>query len=285
MDAACGVVTKTLFDAPAAPVRVEACAESAVERHLVVLASSSSGNCSALIHGEGGTRRVTLIDAGLSPRRTNRLLGELGLSLDHVDDVVFTHLDTDHCHVGWAAGMPRHATLHVHERHVKRGMRSGLLVRRTEVFGGGFALRCGARAEVVMNSHDDLGTAAFRFSFEGTGETLGYATDVGHVHGGLIETLRGVSVLAIESNYCPAMQENSARPRFLKDRIVGGGGHLSNKESAAAVRAIGVRKHVVLLHLSRECNTKEAALAEHAHAGVGVSVAEAGGPIGAVRVG
>jgi phosphoribosyl 1,2-cyclic phosphodiesterase len=281
----CGVISRSLFEpAERAPVAVAAC--TPVPRHLVVLASSSSGNCSALIHGEGGTRRVTLIDAGLSPRRTNRLLAGLGLSLDHVDDVLFTHLDTDHCHPGWVSGLPRHATVRVHQRHVKRGMRSNLLVRRTEVFVGGFTLPAGARVEPVLLSHDDLGAAAFRVEFETERgvESLGYATDLGHVPAGLVELFRGVDVLAIESNYCPVMQENSDRPDFLKRRIMDGSGHLSNQQSAAAVRAIAPRRHVVLLHLSRQCNTPELAAAGHAGATYELTVAHHEVPTGLVRV-
>lgn len=272
------------------PVRVEAEAPAAtgVARHLVVLASSSSGNCSVLIHGEGSLRRATLIDAGLSPRRTNRLLSTLGLSLQHVDDVLFTHLDHDHCHAGWSSinALPKHATVHVHKRHVNRGMRSGLLTHRTEVFAGDFRLRCGVTVRPVLLSHDDLGAAAFRLDFDGAGpeQALGYATDLGHVPAGLVELFKGVGVLAIESNYCPVMQRDSDRPEFLKERIMGGAGHLSNQQSAAAVRAISPRNRVVLLHLSRQCNTPETALAAHEHPGVGVTVASADQPTAALHL-
>lgn len=281
---------RSLFDAAELPARVGVRPPGATShaRHLVVLASSSSGNCSALIHGEGSLRRVTLIDAGLSPRRTNRLLSTLGLSLDHVDDVLFTHLDHDHCHAGWSSpnALPRHATVHVHKRHVNRGMRSGLLTHRTEVFVGDFRLRGGMTVRPVLLSHDDLGAAAFRFDFEGASpeEGLGYTTDLGHVPAGLVELFKGVGVLAIESNYCPVMQHASDRPEFLKARIMGGAGHLSNQQSAAAVRAISPRKHVILLHLSRQCNTPEAALREHDHAGVRVTVALPDQPANAVRI-
>jgi uncharacterized NAD-dependent epimerase/dehydratase family protein len=52
----------------------------------------------------------------------------------------------------------------------------------------------------------------------------------------------------------------SGRPRFLIQRVLGAQGHLSNDQAAEAVRAI-VRgsdvkslKHLVQLHLSRDCN-------------------------------
>ncbi len=268
------------------PVVVDA---APVARHLVVLSSSSSGNCSALIHGEGPMRRVTLIDAGLSPKRTRLLLSQLGLSLDQVDDVLITHLDADHCCPTWARQLPAHARLHVHKRHVRRGMRSGVLEARTEVFEDSFEIRApggGVRVRSVLATHDDLGTAAFRLEFDDADprDSLGWATDVGGITGALVELLQGVGVLGIESNYCPRMEAASGRPEVLKQRIMGGSGHLSNQQSADAVRAIGPRKHVVLLHLSRECNRPELAAAEHAGASYGLTIAHPSEPTTLVRI-
>ncbi|MFT3685918.1 MAG: hypothetical protein QM783_13520 [Phycisphaerales bacterium] len=58
----------------------------------------------------------------------------------------------------------------------------------------------------------------------------------------------------IESNYCPKLQVASDRPEFLKRRIMGGRGHLSNDEAIDAIEAIAPREHVVLVHLSQQCN-------------------------------
>ncbi|MBL0927546.1 MAG: MBL fold metallo-hydrolase [Phycisphaerales bacterium] len=245
---------------------------------LVVLASSSAGNCSVLIHGEGRTRRCTLIDAGLSPRRTRQLLHALALDLDRIDDILFTHLDGDHAHPGWIAALPKHARFRIHARQLGRARRDGFLVRRTELFKDQpFELPCGAAVRPVpLDAHDDLGVAAFRISppgAAGDGPTLGFATDLGRVTDGLVSALRGVDVLAIESNYCPELQESSDRPEFLKRRIMDGSGHLSNQQSAQAVRAIGPRRGVVLLHLSRQCNTPERARAAHDHPGLHLTIA------------
>jgi hypothetical protein len=63
------------------------------------------------------------------------------------------------------------------------------------------------------------------------------------------------------------MQAESDRPAFLKQRIMGGSGHLSNEQSAEAAAEIGPGQTLVLLHLSRECNTPERA--ERVHRSVG----------------
>lgn len=231
---------------------------------LRVLASGSSGNCTVLVRGSGALRRVTIIDCGLSPLRTRRLLAELGLTIDRVDDLLVTHLDTDHFHPGWIKALPRHARLHLHQRHIRRAVRSGIETTRIELFSSAFSLPGGVTVTPSLVQHDAWGVVAFRFDMPGA--SLGFATDVGAMSRELVSVLRGVQTLAIESNYCPRMQLESSRPEFLKRRIMGGKGHLSNEQCAQAVADIGTAADVVLLHLSRQCNTPERACALHAGA-------------------
>jgi len=249
------------------------------ETRFAVLASSSGGNCSVLVQGSEQNHRLTLIDCGLSPRRTRVLLAEMGLDFDRIDDVVLTHLDRDHCYPSWARALPRHARFRLHERHRGRAKRSGLLHRTTEIFREEqpFEVGRGIRVTPELLSHDDLGVAAFRFDLpcaKHSSRSLGYATDLGRPTPGLIGLLMGVDVLAIESNYCPAMQLASDRPEFLKSRIMDGSGHLSNAECLDTVRAIAPRERVVLLHLSRQCNSPEVASEGHAGSRYELTVAD-----------
>jgi phosphoribosyl 1,2-cyclic phosphodiesterase len=235
---------------------------------LRVLASGSRGNCSVLVVPDGGPGRpgrVCLIDAGLSPSRTRRLLADCGLRLGDVDDIVLTHLDRDHFHTGWPTTRDCRATLRLHRRHVGRAQRFGLLMKRNEPFDDAETLCPRVSFTSTLAAHDDFGVAAFRWSIAGEGGAaeLGYATDLGRATPALTEHLRGVDVLAIESNYCPNMQAASGRPAFLKRRITGGSGHLSNAECAEATTAIGPRSAVVLLHLSQECNRPDLAAGPH----------------------
>ena len=242
---------------------------------LCVLASGSKGNCAVLVVPRTATtaRRVILFDAGLSPSRTNALLHARGIRSDEVDEIVFTHLDSDHCHSGWVNAIRPgsvtgswRATLRIHRMHMGRAERMGLLYTKTEPFDEAFEAAPGVRIESVMLSHDDLGVAVFRCEIQLPDRdvaSFGYATDLGHVTNEMVDHLRGVDVLAIESNYCPVMQEGSGRPAFLKKRIMGGAGHLSNEESAVAVGRIVPREHVVLLHLSQECNEPAIAMGNH----------------------
>lgn len=255
---------------------------------LCVLASGSSGNCSALVIRRGSVQRICLIDLGLTPKRTFKLLQEHGLRPDQIDNAIVTHLDTDHFCPTWLgrSGLPRHARLRMHERHAKAlgGRESGFGIReepdaglsdsRLLPFISDFPIDDGVRVHPILMSHDQEGVAAFRIDLDsGDGHTasLGFCTDLGHVTADLVDhlrdprTQRGVDVLAIESNYCPKMQLESDRPAQLKRRIMGGSGHLSNQEALEAVQAIRPSEHVVLLHLSRQCN--DPALVADMHAG------------------
>ncbi|MCC6322866.1 MAG: MBL fold metallo-hydrolase [Phycisphaerales bacterium] len=270
---------------------------------LCVLASGSAGNCSVLRLEREGVARLVLIDLGLSPRRTFRMLADLGHRPDQIDHCLLTHLDGDHMHAGWRRQMPPHARIWMHERHARAAGTRGWLddpwrsgVRTFEEGGGegGFDVEPDVRVRPLVMPHDELGVAAFRLDFTGGfgGASLGFATDLGRVHAGLAGHFCGggadrpaVDVLAIESNYCPVMQHNSTRPDALKRRVMGGHGHLSNQEAVSAILQIEPREHVVLLHLSRECNDPAIVAALHAGADYALTISSQDAPTRWVRIG
>jgi phosphoribosyl 1,2-cyclic phosphodiesterase len=237
-----------------------------------ILGSGSAGNCTAVFlrsaanglaasHAGPRSRSVILIDAGLSPRRTARLLAPFGIALDDIAAIVLTHLDTDHFYSGWLKVIARRATvgapltLHVHRRHRHAAWHSGLTARETSLFDDDLPLPLGAWAEPILLAHDHLGSVGF--VIEHDGHRRGYATDLGRVPRGLLDRFVNLHALAIESNYDPPMQHASPRPAFLKRRIMGGAGHLSNDQALEAARQIERRSrlsHIALLHLSQECN-------------------------------
>ena len=223
---------------------------------LCVLGSGSGGNCTLLMVQEKRRARHILIDCGLSLRETRRRLGPLGLDLGDIDDILLTHLDWDHFSPPWANVLERHEiTLHVHHRHRSPALRAGVPGSRLAMFNGGFALGDSTTVESIHLAHDELGTVGF--IIEHDGRRLGFATDLGRVPDALFASFRELHALAFESNYDRDMQLSSGRPAFLKKRIMGGAGHLSNVQSFEAVRRIAAESklaHVILLHLSRQCN-------------------------------
>jgi phosphoribosyl 1,2-cyclic phosphodiesterase len=222
---------------------------------IVVLGSGSAGNCTALVCGEF----IVLVDCGFSPRETRRRLALAGLDYTRVRAVVLTHADGDHLHGGWARVLGGLAgpLLHVARRHAQAvrysGVQSSALVEHDDSFHVQDLSFCAVRMP-----HDSHGSCAFRIECQEV--RIGYATDVGRPTPELIEHLCGCTVVCLESNYCPHMQQSSGRPAYLIDRIMGGRGHLSNHQALEVAQALD-RSHplerLILLHLSRQCNAPE----------------------------
>ncbi|MBC7772472.1 MAG: MBL fold metallo-hydrolase [Pyrinomonadaceae bacterium] len=259
---------------------------------LCVLASGSAGNCSVVVFEHEGMRRACLIDLGVSPRRTMKLLAERGIGMHQIDDVLLTHLDSDHCYGSWGKILPRHVRVRVHGCHAHQ---AGHILGTDNLvpFDSGCTLESGTVVNTVRLSHDQAGVVAMRFNMHHRhgGGSLGFATDLGSVTPSLIQLFRardgcddGVDVLAIESNYCPRLQASSGRPYFLIQRITGGAGHLSNQEAFEAIRAIEPRHHVVLLHLSDECNNIDLVAAMHEGADYHVTITSQEQPTRWIRV-
>jgi len=249
---------------------------------LRVLASGSAGNCSVVVFEEDARRRAVLIDLGLSRRRLSNLLDVAGLDLDAIDEVLLTHLDTDHFKPDWIRRLPRRTRLRPHRMHARRLRSMGAAGEAVEPLDDEFETVGGVRGRSLLLRHDDEGVAALRLESEAG--TLGYATDVGRPTRPLASLLRSADVMAVESNYCPKRQAASPRPAFLKRRITGGAGHLSNKECLRLVRDANAQREVVLLHLSRQCNEPALAAAGHTGAPYNLTIASQTEPTPWVRV-
>lgn len=224
---------------------------------LTVLASGSQGNASVV--NVGG--RLVMIDAGLSPKATKeRMYTAIRRTPDEVTDLLLTHLDADHWRETWRKPILRTGMrVRVHERHVREAIRCGVPEASIVAFDEWSDLGDGVRLFACALPHDERGSTAYlleRACADGV-TRLGYATDLGRVPPTLFEHFADIDLLAIESNYDEDLERVSERPWFLKERVMGGKGHLSNDESVAAALRIcesGTPQSIVLLHLSRQCN-------------------------------
>lgn len=221
-----------------------------------VLGSGSAGNCTLLVLDGPRQPWHVLIDAGLSPRETLRRLRPLGVSGADISEILLTHPDCDHLHPGWRKAARRNGIRwRLSRRHLRPALGAGLAADLAEPFDGTFSLGPRTVVEPLWLPHDELGSVGFLIDHGGI--RLGFATDLGRVPETLPQRFAGVSALAIESNYDRSMQMGSHRPAFLKRRIMGGLGHLSNQQALEAVLAVDANSevdHIVLLHLSRQCN-------------------------------
>ena len=95
---------------------------------------------------------------------------------------------------------------------------------------------------------------------------IGYVADTGSWSPGMADLLSGVDLLGVEFNHDVEMQRRSRRSPALIARNLGPFGHLSNVQGAEFVTAVLDRsgrntlRHLVLLHLSMQCNRPGLAL-------------------------
>lgn len=224
------------------------------------LQSGSSGNCMFV---EAGNVRL-LFDAGICGVEAERRLASCGYDIRGVDALIISHDHADH--VLYAGvyqrkyGLPIYATpgtLSAAER--RHGLGS---LKDVSLFFAGGTLRFGrVSVESVPTPHDGADGAAF--VVDAGGKRLGIMTDLGHVFEGLSELVAGLDAVFIESNYEPSMLEKGPYPAFLKRRIAGPAGHISNSESAELLRPCTRLKWACLSHLSGRNNSPETALSIH----------------------
>ncbi len=234
-----------------------------------VLASGSGGNASLVESNGFGV----LLDVGLGPRQIAARLAKVGLSWSAVQAVLLTHTHSDHWRYATLAHLHRHKVpLWCHAGHhtVLRTYADGFLalhgaglVRSFEPHED-FELSPGLRCRALPVRHD--GGATFGFRLEGAADlfgqrgAIGYVADLGCWDDELAAQLADVDLLAVEFNHDVAMQQASGRTARLIQRVLGNDGHLSNVQAAALVRAVlerstaGRVRHLVQLHLSRDCN-------------------------------
>jgi phosphoribosyl 1,2-cyclic phosphodiesterase len=121
-----------------------------------------------------------------------------------------------------------------------------------------FALR-DLRIEAFEVPHDSCDNVGYFIEYDNLRFTI--ATDVGFVSDTVVRYLCRSNYLVLEANYDEEMLKHGNYPEFLKERVSGMYGHLSNRAAAEflATRYTPEWKIVWLCHLSRENNHPELA--------------------------
>ncbi|MDR7512527.1 MAG: MBL fold metallo-hydrolase [Armatimonadota bacterium] len=210
-----------------------------------VLRSGSAGNAVLL---EAGLTRV-LVDAGLPAEAILRDLPDAALTA-----VLATHEHDDHLRGAAAVARATGAVVLANEATL-RAAGPQLAGEPVEVFRTGRPFAAGTVTVTAFPvSHDAAEPVGFVLEWRGA--RVAVACDLGEVTGPLVEHARGADLLLVEANYDLRLMAVSAYPWFLKNRIVGAQGHLSNDGAArVAVEACrGGTRAVALIHLSEMNN-------------------------------
>jgi len=226
------------------------------------LGSGSSGNATLIESTQSGQTSRVLVDCGLSMTELRQQLAPEGLDLEDIQALFVTHEHSDHVgqakQFGLKTGRPIIASqgtqlaIQVHSW----GLRQEQIQRASDsevIQVGSLHLH---PFTVPHDAREPLQLCLSDGEFK-----IGLVTDLGHVSSHVVRTLQNCHALILECNHDEQLLRLSKYPSFLKARISGPLGHLSNKDSAKLLQAVLNEKlqTVVAAHLSEKNNTPELA--------------------------
>ena len=227
---------------------------------IISLASGSKGN--AYVVQSNGT--TVMVDAGLSGRELSRRLQLVGVMPESLAAVFLTHEHADHMR-GAAVFARRHqvpifATEGTLGTPCGRNRAVAEGTDRCEAMAPGQAATFGTLAVRSFSiTHDATDPVGYVFEADGFRFTL--AADLGVVTPAIVAELADADALLLESNHCPELLQRGPYPAWLKRRVAGDHGHLSNQQAAEAMRAAyrPTLRYLLLGHLSENNNTPRTA--------------------------
>jgi phosphoribosyl 1,2-cyclic phosphodiesterase len=223
-----------------------------------VLGSGSRGNATVI---DNGSNRI-LVDAGFSSRELKHRLTVAGIHPESIEAVILTHEHGDHS--SGAARGARRFKWHVHATTgTVRGLPE-LDASSVQTFRAGDTITFGSMSVLtVPTSHDANDPVAVVATDNPSGTRAAVVLDLGRMTPELRNAIRDVELLVLESNYDERMLADGPYPTSVQRRISSVTGHLSNREAAAVARACAhsEMQHLVLAHVSEQCNTPDHALA------------------------
>lgn len=227
---------------------------------LCSIASGSSGNCIYV----GSEQTHLLIDTGISKKRIDESLAELGIKGEELNGILVTHEHADHIQglgvFSRKYGVPIYAT---------KGTISGII----EYKGLG-KMPEGLYHEVEIDQRFSIGDLEVKpfaishdanepsgFRVENSAKAVAVATDLGVYDDYTVENLKNLDAIVLEANHDVHMLEVGPYPYYLKQRVLGNRGHLSNELTGRLLCNIlhDNLKYIMLGHLSKENNYEELA--------------------------
>lgn len=220
--------------------------------------SGSSGNC-YLVKTE---TTALLVDAGISGKKIWNGLAQTETPVERLKALLITHEHSDHVKsIRVLAKKEKNLMVYANENTWSRLEEAGMPEQR-KIFKTGDSFYIGdIRVKTFSVSHDAIDPVGFSF-YKGE-RKLSIVTDTGCVCEALFDEMRSADVLVLEANHDVDMLKIGRYPWFLKQRVLGERGHLSNETAAKVLLRLMKEKkqkrQVLLAHLSRENNFPEMA--------------------------
>ncbi len=219
---------------------------------IVVLASGSKGNSTYIEY----KNTKILIDLGISQLALTKKLDEIGVNIDDIDAILITHTHIDH-----VGGLKTFIKKHNTKIYLSKIMYDelGLNIVNHEFIESENIIINDIKINVIKTSHDTNDSMGFVIKAD---KELVYITDTGYINKKYFKDIYNKNVYIFESNHDLEMLIDGKYPYYLKQRILGDKGHLSNKDSSYYLSKLTGEQtsHIILAHLSEDNNTEEKAL-------------------------
>ncbi len=224
------------------------------------IASGSSGNCIYV----GSDTTHLLVDVGISGKRVESALNSMDITGRDLSGILITHEHADHiAGLGVLArklGLPIYATPRTLEA-ISRDRSLGKIDQGLfEEVHADVPFTIGDMKINPMHiSHDAADPVGYRISCGS--KKVAVCTDLGTYNDYTVGCLQGMDALLLEANHDVRMLQTGPYPYYLKQRILGDRGHLSNENSGKLLCRIlhDHCKQIILGHLSHENNLPDLA--------------------------
>lgn len=216
-----------------------------------VLSSGSKGNTTYV---DCGNIKL-IIDMGNNCKYVVDKLKGLGINPRDIDAILITHTHSDHIK-GLKSFVSRYNT----KVYITKGMLGDLSYLETYSI---MDKECFIIGDVLINtiktSHDAPDSVGYIITHNN--KSLVYITDTGYINKKYFKLLSNRDIYVLESNHDIELLSNSSYPFYLRQRILGDKGHLSNYDASRYLSLfIGDNtKYIFLAHLSEENNTPDLA--------------------------
>ncbi|MFL5809063.1 MAG: MBL fold metallo-hydrolase [Flavisolibacter sp.] len=217
------------------------------------LNSGSNGNCYYL----GNETEAVLVDAGISCREIDKRMKRLGLSMQKIKAVFISHEHTDHTRGLYSIVKKYKLPVYITKDTLKYG---GLRIDPGFIrsFSSYEPVKIGGLSILPFPKNHDAADP-YSFTISCNEIKVGVFTDIGIPCEHVTNQFRQCHAAFLEANYDDEMLDTGNYPYYLKKRIRGGKGHLSNTQALeifTSYRSSGL-SHLLLSHLSKNNNSPQ----------------------------
>ncbi len=217
------------------------------------LNSGSNGNC----YYVGNSSEAVLVDAGISCKEIETRMKRLELEMQKVKAIFISHEHSDHIKGVEVLSKKHQIPVYITDA-TRRNGRVKLEKHLSYTFMACSPVTIGnLTISAFSKFHDAADPYSFMISCNDV--NVGVFTDIGTPCSNLIHYFKQCNAAFLESNYDDEMLAKGAYPSYLKNRIAGGNGHLSNAQALHLFKEHRPKQmtHLLLSHLSSNNNRPE----------------------------